>query len=88
MADALDTINQIRERFYSADAFLSFYTNQFRLNQLKLALKSKKTSAADRLAYIKYLDAHVGDVPAKGPESGEVVFKFIGFGHESNTDPV
>jgi hypothetical protein len=63
------------KKFYSTSKFLSFYTEKFRLDQVKSALANTKTSPAERLQWIKYLDAHMGDVPAKGPDSGVVEIK-------------
>jgi hypothetical protein len=66
-------------KFYLSESFLSFYSPQYRLKQIQLALKDKRTSAAERLQWVKYLDAHVGDVPEKGEGSGVTTVKFVGF---------
>ena len=70
---ASETIKELQAKFYSSGSFLGFYTNDFRLEQFKKALADKRTSAGERLQYLKYLDAHKGDVPATGPDSGKVV---------------
>jgi|WetSurMetagenome_2_1015567.scaffolds.fasta_scaffold1474532_2 hypothetical protein len=71
MTDALDTIRAIKAKFYHSDPFSRFYTPDYRLKQIKKSLSDKRTTASERLQWIKYLDAHVGDVPATGPESGK-----------------
>jgi len=55
--------------FYGTADFLGWYTPAFRVRQLKKIFRDKRTTAAERLATLKYLDAHVGDIPAKGPDS-------------------
>jgi len=55
--------------FYGTADFLGWYTPAFRSRQLKKIFRDKRTTSAERLATIKYLDAHMGDVPAKGPDS-------------------
>lgn len=58
--------------FYTSDDFLSFYTHKLRLKEIKQILTSKKTSAGDKINLIKYLDAHKGDVPKEGRDSGNL----------------
>ena len=72
--------------FYQDNIFLSFYTPKFRLNEIKRIFGDKRTSAGDKIQLLKYLDAHKGDVPAKGPESGELVIKYVGFDGASDKD--
>jgi len=83
MGELVDAV----KRFYSSDTFTRFFTSDYRLKQLKQILSNKKTSAAERLNAIKYLDAQVGDLPKAGPDSGNMQVEFIGFAGRKNDKP-
>lgn len=63
-------------KFYASSGFLGWYTPEVRIRELK-SLLSRKTPPAVRLQVLKYLDAHLGDLPMDGPDSGTVTHRVM-----------
>jgi len=72
-------------KFYASSGFLSWYTPEVRIRELK-SLLSRKTPPAVRLQVLKYLDAHLGDIPQDGPDSGKPVIINAYLGHPPTQD--
>lgn len=75
-------------RFYGSSDFLSFYDKKKRMSLLKKLLRTSEGMAL--LNVIKYLDAHMGDIPAAGPDSGQVTFIYRGWDstlNDEDSDP-